>query len=63
MLVQTQMRNAFLNARVPRNAKGSIISAVGAAARVGVGMQRVPDWNAHLSKRTYDTLVKQGVMK
>lgn len=62
MLVQTQMRTAFLNARVPVTAKGSIINAVGAAARVGSGMKKVPDWNAHLSHRTYDSLKRQGVM-
>lgn len=62
MLVQTQMRTAFLNARVPRNAKGSIINAVGQSARVGSGMKKVQDWNAHLSLKTYETLKKQGVM-
>lgn len=62
MLIQTQMRSAFLNARVPVNAKGSIISAVSTAARVGSGMKKVPDWNAHLSHRTYDALKRQGVM-
>lgn len=63
MLIQTQMRGAFLDARVSVNAKGSIIDAVGVAARVGAGVHKVPEWNAHLSHRTYESLVRQGVMK
>lgn len=65
MRIETQMRTAFLNARVSRSAdpKGSIISAAGTALRVGAGVRDVPGWNAHLSKRTYDSLKKAGVMQ
>jgi hypothetical protein len=29
---------------------------------VGVGVHKVPDWNAHLSFRTHERLKAQGIM-
>ncbi len=64
MLIETQMRTKMLTAALRANKpqQRSIIRAVSASANVGMGMKKVPDWNAHLSHRTYETLKSQGVM-
>lgn len=68
MLIETQMRSKMFNAaskaacRSATSGQRSIIRAVSTAVDCGVGMRKVPDWNAHLSHRTYETLKRQGVM-
>lgn len=65
MLIETKMRTAMLKgalAAVNDRSKRSIIKAVSVSADVGVGMHKVPDWNAHLSHGTYQRLKVQGIM-
>lgn len=68
MLVQTQMRSKMFNAAKraasskATEGQRSIINAVATAMDVGVGIHKVPDWNAHLSFRTHERLKAQGIM-
>lgn len=65
MIIETTTRRAMLKAAlngVDKGQRGSIISRVADSASAGIGEKKIPDWNAHLSHRTYQTLQRQGVM-
>lgn len=63
MIYETTVRRAMLKGAINAPAtQRSIINVVSHQADAGAGIRKVPDWNAHLSKRTYDVLKAQGVM-
>ena len=62
---ETSMRSAFLNMRVNRQQTKThafTIASMRNAVVKGSGIHKVPEWNAHLSRRTYTELKDQGVM-
>lgn len=66
MIYETTIRRAMLTGALRSAAdssKRSVISAVSHNADAGSGMKKVPDWNAHLSLRTYTNLKAAGVMQ
>lgn len=68
MFFESQMRTALLKASLSAVEKGrsscrNLVGRVADDAEKGMGMQKVPDWNAKLSMRTYQHLQKIGVMK